>query len=257
MTESQASVKRSARFSSPSELSPETMRALLEFGLALADTKYILGFRLSQWTTGAPSLEATVACAALTQEEFGHARTFFSMLRDFPGVPPELNSATDLKRERYYYPRSLGRPCRSWHEVVGLYAVLDGALCQVLRAAGDSEYAPLRHRIPKILQEEHYHRIFSEGWLERLAGVSLRSREALQQAVNQAAQHAVVWFGPADEENFQRLVDDGVFSSSPEEMRRSWLSGLESVLKRMKLSLQWSEPEWVLWNRERRDLEDG
>ena len=56
------------------------------FGLlsSLADNKYMLGRRYAEWCTGAPMLESAVAAAAMAQDELGHARSFYPLLRGFP-----------------------------------------------------------------------------------------------------------------------------------------------------------------------------
>ena len=58
------------------------MCALLE---SLADNKYVLGRRYAEWCTGAPMLESAVAAAAMAQDELGHARSFYPLLRGFGG----------------------------------------------------------------------------------------------------------------------------------------------------------------------------
>ena len=59
----------------------EPMFALLR---SLADNKYVLGRRYAEWCTGAPMLESAVAAAAMAQDELGHARSFYPLLRGFP-----------------------------------------------------------------------------------------------------------------------------------------------------------------------------
>ncbi|HTD76315.1 MAG TPA: Phenylacetic acid catabolic protein, partial [Chloroflexota bacterium] len=59
----------------------EPMFALLS---SLADNKYVLGRRYAEWCTGAPMLESAVAAAAMAQDELGHARSFYPLLRGFP-----------------------------------------------------------------------------------------------------------------------------------------------------------------------------
>src|SRR5919109_1008978 len=51
---------------------------------SLADNKYVLGRRYAEWCTGAPMLESAVAAAAMAQDELGHARSFYPLLRGFP-----------------------------------------------------------------------------------------------------------------------------------------------------------------------------
>src|SRR2546429_9135469 len=59
------------------------MYALLS---SLADNKYVLGRRYAEWCTGAPMLESAVAAAAMAQDELGHARSFYPLLRGFPNA---------------------------------------------------------------------------------------------------------------------------------------------------------------------------
>jgi len=49
----------------------------------LADNKQAVGRRYAYWCSGAPALEASVAAAAMTQDELGHARTLYPLLEDF------------------------------------------------------------------------------------------------------------------------------------------------------------------------------
>src|SRR5260221_10675812 len=48
----------------------------------LADNKYALGRRYAEWCSGAPTLESGVAAAAMAQDELGHARALYPLLRD-------------------------------------------------------------------------------------------------------------------------------------------------------------------------------
>src|SRR5438128_2174791 len=61
----------------------EPMYGLLS---SLADNKYVLGRRYAEWCTGAPMLESAVAAAAMAQDELGHARSFYPLLRGFPSA---------------------------------------------------------------------------------------------------------------------------------------------------------------------------
>ena len=61
-----------------------TVRApLRDLILVLADTKRLLGMRYANWILGAPELEAGIACASMAQDEWGHARLLYALLREF------------------------------------------------------------------------------------------------------------------------------------------------------------------------------
>src|SRR5439155_22522616 len=67
-------------------LEPATRAALYALLSSLADNKYVLGRRYAEWCTGAPMLESAVAAAAMAQDELGHARSFYPLLRGFPNA---------------------------------------------------------------------------------------------------------------------------------------------------------------------------
>jgi Phenylacetic acid catabolic protein len=48
---------------------------------ALADNKAALGRRYSEWAISAPTLESAVAAAAMAQDELGHARSTYPVLK--------------------------------------------------------------------------------------------------------------------------------------------------------------------------------
>src|SRR5260370_7695654 len=63
------------------------------FGLfaRLADNKYLLGRRYAEWCSSAPTLESSVAAAAMAQDELGHSRALYPVLRTLaPHSGPEL-----------------------------------------------------------------------------------------------------------------------------------------------------------------------
>ena len=73
---------------------------------SLADNKYVLGRRYAEWCTGAPMLESAVAAAAMAQDELGHARSFYPLLRGFP-----RGRDLDLIEEKGWQRRATSAPC--------------------------------------------------------------------------------------------------------------------------------------------------
>ncbi|HKZ83828.1 MAG TPA: Phenylacetic acid catabolic protein [Anaerolineae bacterium] len=241
------------RYQSAADVSPEVNAALLQFGLALADTKHRYGVRLSEWSHSAPALEASVGCASMTQDELGHARSLFAMLRDLPGAPADLNPETDMTREKHYNPRFLDAAWLSWADVIAANALLDRALNVVFESARRSEYGPLGGRVAKILQEEHFHHVFGESWLARLASGGYAARDRLQAALNQVAPVASAWFGPPDDATLAALGGAGILSANSTRLRETWLSRVTPLLDRHGLSLPTIRHDWSTWNAERRE----
>ena len=83
------SLARTDSFKSAQDLPEPVSEALAATLLSLADNKRILGMRYGEWILGAPTLESGIACSAMAQDEWGHARILYATLKDFgfePGV---------------------------------------------------------------------------------------------------------------------------------------------------------------------------
>src|SRR5918912_2539408 len=150
----------------PSELR-HAMCALLS---TLADNKYLLGRRYAEWCTGAPMLESAVAAAAMAQDELGHARSFYPLLRGFPQGRdlPQMEERGWQERPTSAM-RCLDARFSTWAEFIAANLLVDTALSTLLAAAVDSRYEPLRQRARKIQQEEAGHWVHAVGWVRRLA----------------------------------------------------------------------------------------
>ena len=53
---------------------------------SLADNKAALGRRYAEWAVSAPTLESAVAAAAMAQDELGHARSTYPVLKQLGGA---------------------------------------------------------------------------------------------------------------------------------------------------------------------------
>lgn len=237
-----------------SELDVHTANSLLQFIMAFADTKHFLGRRISEWVTAAPAMEASVAAANITQEELGHARSLFAMARDIPGAPDELNTDTDLSRKEFYNITFLNNRWSTWFEVIATFFVLDSALTAIIHAAENSKLVPLKQRVTKILQEEHFHAIYCKGWITRLASAGAEGREQLNRALERVCPIAVAWFGPPDDQSTVPLQVAGIFHNSLQEQYGKWQIEVNSVLAHTGLLPLHPDINWATWDVSRREV---
>ena len=121
---------------------PSTDLAARDLILVLADSKRMLGTRYAEWILGAPELETGIACASMAQDEWGHARLLYALLKDFDEDIDRLEHG----REPHEYAsiELLDRSPSSWAEFVAINALVDTALTVQLRALTESSYVPLR-----------------------------------------------------------------------------------------------------------------
>jgi len=224
------------------------------FGLlsSLADNKYVLGRRYAEWCTGAPMLESAVAAAAMAQDELGHARSFYPLLRGFPrGL-----DATQMEEKGWQLrPTSamtcLDRRFGTWADFLAANLVVDTALTTLLLAAIESPYEPLRQRARKIQQEEAGHWVHGAGWLRRLHPTD----PSLGAAIAAVWDDAFTWFGRSDDPVLAPLVEAGLISQTPDELRATLRARLEPVLDPAQLAAVVArELPWHRWDANARRL---
>jgi len=194
--------------------------------LVLADSKRILGIRYSDWLLGAPSLEAGIAAASMAQDEWGHARLLYAMLRDVGMDPMEVEHQREAGE--YCSVQALDEPLPDWAAFVAAVVVVDGALSVLLRALEEGEYEPARGRIGKMLAEEAFHRDLGRGWFRRLAVGSPEARTRLLEEVDRLLPSTVRSLAPDDGAG-DRLAMSGMLPL-PAELRRRLAEELDPVL---------------------------
>ena len=180
------------------EFSPEVREALQRLVLSLADTKRMLGIRYSDWLLGAPSIESGIATASMSQDEWGHARLLYAMLKDFGVDPVEVEHSRPPGA--YCSASCLDEPFADWAGVVAGIVVVDGTLSLALEGFAGGAYDAARRRVPKMLAEEAFHHDFGRAWMSRISDGSEEGRERLAAAVDSMLTAAVTCLLPDDDE---------------------------------------------------------
>lgn len=162
--------------------------------LVLADTKRLLGMRYAEWILGAPALEAGIACASMAQDEWGHGRLLYALLKDFGDDVEQLEHGR--APAEYRNLELLDDAPASWPDLVVVNALVDAAVSVQLEALRESEHAPLRQRVGKILDEEEFHAAHGTAWLKRIAAASTDAKQLLATAIERALPVILRWFGP-------------------------------------------------------------
>src|SRR5262245_14682037 len=162
--------------------------------LVLADSKRLLGTRYAEWILGAPELETGIACASMAQDEWGHARLLYALLKEFGDDVEKLEHGREAPEYRNI--EVLDRAPDSWAGFVVLNALVDAALTVQLEALTGSEHAPLRQRVGKLIDEEFFHAAHGIAWARRL-GTTAEGKAALADAVREAHPVVARWFGSA------------------------------------------------------------
>jgi phenylacetate-CoA oxygenase PaaI subunit len=231
------------------------LSALVNLVIVLADNKFFLGRRLSEWCPGGPSLESSVACAAIAQEELGHARALYPLLDEMPITEAPGALQRGGERKRLYCVSFIEEPLETWPDVVAALALIDPALTVMFNALRESRYEDLRNRARRIPGEERFHRKYADGRVRDLVR-SDAGRRALQERVGRLLPEMLCWFGPEGERGVEELKHEGLLSLDNEALRRAYLDDISPKLQEAGIDLQLQrELPWDRWNRLQRRLE--
>jgi ring-1,2-phenylacetyl-CoA epoxidase subunit PaaC len=153
--------------------------------LSIADDELILGWRDSEWTGIAPTLEEDVAFSSIAQNEIGHARALYELAAVELGSDADA-LAFDRAPEEYRCAPFVELHLMDWAHTIArryLYEEADRLRIDVLRKSDDAELAGLA---AKIDREEVYHRMHAEMWAARL-----RDEPRFRDAVNELWPYAL------------------------------------------------------------------
>ncbi|MBT8403298.1 MAG: phenylacetate-CoA oxygenase subunit PaaI [Gemmatimonadetes bacterium] len=235
----------SATSLAPADLSPELQADVRRLILSLADTKRLLGIRYSDWLLGAPSIEAGIAASGMAQDEWGHARLLYALLKDFDEDPKPVEY--DRAPAEYASCDTLDAPAEDWADVVALMAVVDSALTVLLQAFAEGSYEPASGRAGKMIAEEDFHGDMASAWLRRLGSASPEARSRIAEACSTRLPRTLAWMAP-DDEVARRLYDAGVLPSADEMVRR-FVDARGAALGAVGVAIP--EPDRSGWDAER------
>jgi 1,2-phenylacetyl-CoA epoxidase catalytic subunit len=216
---------------------------------SLADNKAALGRAYAEWAVSAPSLESAVAAAAMAQDELGHARSTYPLLKqlapDWDGGEEDVETGRNLAL--------LDGALSDWSAVIAANAVVDGALSTFVASSVDSSIPQLAQRARKILQEERSHKIHAEAWTRRLCRAGEPQQALLIQRLREAWDQAGRWIGPDDDPGIVAAVELEMLDRGAAEQRQAVRSWLIELLASEGMEIEFEEPsDWSLWDPVRR-----
>lgn len=205
-----------------------------EFLLAIADDEFVWGHRLSEWVALGPTMEEDNALAAISQDEFGHARLFYEYVaenteRDLDDLA--LNRSANERRNTVLVETEHA----DFADTIAVNFLYDEAEVQLLQAIADGTVEPLSARAGQAIAEEPFHREHADLWLDRLAATA-EGRGRLSRAIRTALPRAADYFAFRTEV-VEPLVKAGLLARSPADIRLKWLSGVRERVADLPLEL--------------------
>ena len=230
------------------QLDEATRDALERHILSLADTKRILGIRYSDWLLGAPSIETGIAASSMAQDEWGHARLLYAMLKDFDRDPVGVEH--DRPAEEYASVDSLDGPFEDWAEVVAGVVLVDGAMQAALSAFSEGTFELATTRVPKMLAEEEFHADFGAAWFRRLAAAGGEAADRLKVASQAMLGPVLAWVAPDDEAHAALAAANLTLPAS--EIRARFEASVGPLLQEVGIDISSFPAATEGWDRSRR-----
>jgi ring-1,2-phenylacetyl-CoA epoxidase subunit PaaC len=227
------------------EIGDELLPSLRRYIVGLADTKRLLGLRYSDWLLGAPSIETGIAASSMAQDEWGHARLLYAMLKDFGEDPSPVEH--DRPAGAYANNPVLDRPFSDWAAFVAAMVVVDGAATLALEGFSEGRFEQARSRIPKMLAEEEFHRDMAMAWLNMLLGGTDAARERVTEALRAAVPATLAWMAPQDGHH-AALVEAGLTAPADALIQR-FNQGYGKALR--AAGIESLEPDYTGWDEDR------
>jgi ring-1,2-phenylacetyl-CoA epoxidase subunit PaaC len=211
---------------------------------SLAENKAALGRRYAEWAISAPTLESAVAAAAMAQDELGHARATYPVLKAL-GVDVGDEGLEGAGNRMALLDDELP----DWTAFIAANLLVDGVLTTFVAACVDSTLTQMAQRAKKILQEEGSHRVHGEAWAKRLCRAGASERDALLGRLRETWEHAARWIGPADDPGYIAALDAGLVHGDPARQREQVRAWLVDLLDGEGASIALDEPEdWSAWD---------
>jgi 1,2-phenylacetyl-CoA epoxidase catalytic subunit len=213
---------------------------------SLADNKAALGRRYAEWAVSAPTLESAVAAAAMAQDELGHSRSTYPVLKALGGETDEVFGGDRRLK-------LLDDELPDWNAFIAANLLVDGVLTTFVAACVGSSVEQMAARAKKILQEEGSHRVHGEAWAKRLCRGD--QRDAFLARVRETWEEAGRWLGPDDDPAYAAALEAGEVKQTAAHQRalvRDWLVG---ILAAEGVTLELPDPiDYSNWDPERRRL---
>lgn len=187
--------------------------ALQRLIITLADSKRLMGIRYSDWLLGAPSIETGIAASAMCQDEWGHARLLYAMLKSLDVDPQPIERERPAEEFASVAPLDTEMP--DWAAVVAAIVLVDGAISAVLRSFAAGSFDAAQGRVPKMLAEEEFHSSLGTAWFKRLAAAEGEAHTCLKAATESMLPALLAWVG-VDDASARSMVSVGVLGSATE-----------------------------------------
>jgi ring-1,2-phenylacetyl-CoA epoxidase subunit PaaC len=211
------------------ETSPEISNdARAAWLIRLGDGALILGHRLSEWSSRAPTLEEDIALSNLALDLVGQTRALYGRACEIEGGARDEDTLAYRRSEREFRnPLLVEQPNGNFADTMArhlLYAAFALPLYEWLRESNDAEVAGIAARSAR---EMTYHLRHASEWIIRLGDGTAESHAKAQVAFDELWAYVPELF---EADDLDREVAANGFGVDPSTLRAAFEATLAAVL---------------------------
>ena len=201
--------------------------------IRLGDAALILGHRLSEWSSRAPTLEEDIALGNLALDLIGQTRALYGRACEIEGGARDEDALAYRRAEREFRnPLLVEQPNGNFADTMArhlLYAAFALPLYERLRESNDAELAGIGARSAR---EMAYHLRHASEWIVRLGDGTPESHAKAQAAIDELWAYVPELFSADD---LDRAVAASGFGVDPSTLRGAFDATLDAVLSEATL----------------------
>lgn len=213
----------SAALAFADDLSVPAQEALRDLLVDLTRAKQQLAFQYASWCIRAPSVEANIALAGMSQEELGHAGVLDGLLGD-ELKHPVLGKDELVSWEHWSASDDDHAMLGTWPGMIVSCLALDASAAASIEALKACSYARIAQRALKMAQEEQFHLLFGTETVKTFRDLPGDASKGLAGLYARSLADAETRFGAS--KALARLVELGLLAPGAVDTRAKFLQGV-------------------------------
>ncbi len=201
--------------------------------MRLGDATLVLGHRLSEWLSRAPTLEEDIAMANLSLDLIGQTRAFYTRACELEGGRRDETTLAFRRAEPdYRNPLIVEQPNGNFADTMARHLVFSAyaaPLYERLAASNDAETAGIAARSSR---EMAYHLRHAGEWMIRLGDGTAESHDKAQSALDDLWPYVPELF---EADDLDREVAASGFGVDPSMLRDDFNAAVDAVIARATL----------------------
>jgi len=199
----------------------------------LGDATLVLGHRLSEWLSRAPTLEEDIAMANLSLDLIGQTRALYTRACEIEGGDADETTLADRRAEpEYRNPLIVEQPNGNFADTMGrhlIFSAYAAPLYEKLAGSNDPETAGIAARSSR---EMAYHLRHAGEWMIRLGDGTAESHDKAQAALDDLWPYVAELF---EADDLDREVAASGFGVDPSTLRNDFDAAVEEIIARATL----------------------